>query len=171
MAPVKRIVDGRVLHQNLAEMTSSSKSSGKATSHEAFKKGLLSKPQYHAARDKFSLADEAKHSVTFSLASPPSCGAKRALQVIRRGRHSRARCVAEQSTSASSGCELGVPCMDIWEASLAGRGAWGASSSNDDEPINDKSRTIDLVGSSPLTPSGCCTGGGSQRQQLAMSST
>ena len=62
-SPLRKMVQGRVLHQSIAERCGETKSSAKANAHSAYKSGLLTKGEYHSARQRFTNADQAKHVV------------------------------------------------------------------------------------------------------------
>ena len=65
-AALRKMVTGRVLHQQVADATGTPLPSGKVCAHRAFKSGLLDKPQYHSYRKRLELADEGKHDVKLS---------------------------------------------------------------------------------------------------------
>ena len=62
-APLRRIVKGRLLHQQLANEGGLCLPSGKVEAFKNFKQGNISKSSYQAARAMLHNADEAKHAI------------------------------------------------------------------------------------------------------------
>ena len=63
-SPLTRMLNGRLLHQELADSTGCSSPSGKVCAHVAFKQGVLDRSMYQSVRMRLEHADEGKHAVT-----------------------------------------------------------------------------------------------------------